>query len=84
MKNLLYLAAGLLGILWAILYFGYDMNGSVHFLLVVAFFLLLLRLFNNKKLARDLSFHAPPHSPHVFDNMVEPANKMVNHGIKRQ
>jgi hypothetical protein len=84
MKNLLYPAAGLLGILWAILYFGYHINGSVHFLLVVAFFILLLRLFNNKKLARDLNFHTHHHSPHVFDKTVEPVKNMISHGIKRQ
>jgi hypothetical protein len=50
MKNWPFVVAGLLLITWAILFFGYNTNGEVHILLVPAFFIILLRIFNKKKL----------------------------------
>jgi len=76
MKNLLYMVAGLLVVLWSILFLGYNANGSVHFLVVVAFFLLLLRIFNNRKLARSMEDKSSMHSPFKQGKIVN----MSNHG----
>jgi tryptophan-rich sensory protein len=55
MKNSLYVIAGLLVIMWAIIYFGFDSwtissFEIVHILLIIAFCIVLVRIIFNKKL----------------------------------
>ncbi|MEI6132769.1 MAG: DUF5670 family protein [Bacillota bacterium] len=56
MKNSLYVIAALLVIMWAIIFFGFDTYSIysfriVHLLLIIAFFIVLVRLIFNKKLS---------------------------------
>lgn len=51
MKNLLYVIAGLLIIIWAIVYFGFDSYKYVHMLLLLAGFIVLMRLVFTKQLS---------------------------------
>jgi hypothetical protein len=50
MKNSLYVIAGLLLVIWGILFWGLHVVGAVHFLLAVASFILLVRLVFSKQL----------------------------------
>lgn len=55
MKNSLYVFAGLLIIIWAIVFFVFDSYSIysfqiVHILLLIALFLILIRVILNKKL----------------------------------
>ncbi|MCF8368941.1 MAG: DUF5670 family protein [Bacteroidales bacterium] len=50
MKNSLFVIAGLLVIIWAIIFFGFDAYRYVHMLLVLAGFIIVIRLVFNKKL----------------------------------
>jgi len=50
MKNSLYVIAGLLLVIWGILFWGLHAVGAVHFLLVGAFFIILVRLVFSKQL----------------------------------
>jgi hypothetical protein len=50
-KNLFFVLAAFLFILWAIVFFCYKPESYVHILLVLAGFALLIRLFNNRKIA---------------------------------
>ena len=50
MKNLLYVIAGLLLVIWGILFWGLHAVGAVHFLLAGASFIILVRLVFSKKL----------------------------------
>jgi len=52
MKNLLYVIAGLLIIIWAIIFFGFDAYEYVHMLLVLAGFIILIRLVFRKQLSK--------------------------------
>jgi hypothetical protein len=52
MKNLLYVIAGLLIVIWAILFFGFKLFGVVHALLVVAGLIITVRIIYDKKLAK--------------------------------
>ena len=45
MKNLLYVILGLLVVIWAIVFFGFDTNQTIHLILVVAGLILLVRIF---------------------------------------
>ena len=49
MKNALYVIAGLLLIIWAIVYFNYETGGQIHILLAVTAFILLARIIFDKK-----------------------------------
>lgn len=49
MGNLLYVAAVILVILWAIGYLGYNAGAIIHILLVIALISILLRLIQGKK-----------------------------------
>jgi len=49
MGNLLYVAAVVLIILWAIGYLGYNAGAIIHILLVIALISILLRLIQGKK-----------------------------------
>ncbi len=49
MKNLLYVIAGLLIVIWAIVFLSFNSTGVVHILLVLAGFVILVRLFFNKE-----------------------------------
>jgi hypothetical protein len=51
MKNLLYVIAGLLVVIWGIIYLGFHTSGAVHILLGVAGFIILIRLVFNKQLS---------------------------------
>ena len=53
MKNLLYVIAGLLLVIWFIVFLGFNSSGMVHILLVLAGFVLLIRIFLNKKLSNN-------------------------------
>jgi hypothetical protein len=50
MKNSLYVIAGLLLVIWGILFWGLHVVGAVHFLLVGALFIILVRLVFSKQL----------------------------------
>ncbi len=50
MKNALYVIAGLLLMIWGILFWGLHSVGAVHFLLGGAFFIILVRLVFSKQL----------------------------------
>ena len=52
MKNLLYVIAGLLLVIWGIIFWGFNSSGSVHLLLAVAGVIVLVRLIFNKQLTR--------------------------------
>lgn len=49
MGNLLYIIAIILIIAWAIGYFGYAAGGLIHFLLVIAIILIILRVVQGRK-----------------------------------
>jgi len=51
MKNSLYIIAALLVVIWAIVYFADNSSGMIHLLLVVAGFVLIIRIFTPKKLS---------------------------------
>jgi len=56
MKNSLYVIAGLLVILWAVIFFGFDTYSIssfkiVHLLLIIAVCIILVRIIFNKKLS---------------------------------
>jgi hypothetical protein len=51
MKNLFYVAAGLLVIMWVIVLYNFKTSNAVHILLVVAFFSVLIGFFNRKRIA---------------------------------
>lgn len=53
MKNLLYIIAALLVVIWGILFWGLDARGAVHILLAVAGFIVLIRLVFNKQLSKS-------------------------------
>jgi len=49
MKNLLYIIAGLLLVIWGILFWGLHASGPVHILLAITGLIILIRLvFNNQ------------------------------------
>ena len=52
MKNTLYIIAGLLIVIWAIVYFGFESFGAIHMVLVLAILLIAARIIFNKKLSR--------------------------------
>jgi hypothetical protein len=49
MGNLLYFAAVVLLIAWAIGFFAYSAGGIIHILLVIAFIAVILRVIQGKK-----------------------------------
>jgi len=51
MKNSLFVIAGLLLVIWGILFWGMHTVGAVHFLLAGAAFIILVRLVFSKKLS---------------------------------
>ena len=52
MKNALYVIAGLLIVIWGIVFWGFNSSGIVHMLLVLAGFIILVRLIFNKQLSK--------------------------------
>jgi hypothetical protein len=50
MKNLLYIIAGLILVIWGILFWGLHASGAVHLLLAVAGSIVLIRLIFSKQL----------------------------------
>ena len=50
MGNLLYIAAVVLIILWAVGYFAYSAGNIIHILLVIAIIAILLRVIQGKKI----------------------------------
>ncbi len=44
MKNILYIAAVLLVVLWALGFFVYNMGSMIHFLLIIAVIAILLKV----------------------------------------
>ena len=50
MKNLLYVIAGLLLVIWGILFWGLHAVGPVHILLAGALFIILVRIVFSKQL----------------------------------
>ncbi len=53
MKNSLYVNAGLLLIIWGILFWGFKPFGIIHILPVLAVFLILVRIIFRMKLSRN-------------------------------
>lgn len=51
MKNSLYFIAGLVLVIWAIIFWGFDSNSSVHLLLAVAGIILVVRIFFGRQLS---------------------------------
>ncbi|MCB2196430.1 MAG: lmo0937 family membrane protein [Bacteroidetes bacterium] len=51
MKNLLYIIAGLLIVIWAIVFLSFNASGLIHILLILAGVIILVRIFFNKKLS---------------------------------
>jgi hypothetical protein len=49
MGNLLYIAAVILIIAWAIGYFGYALGGLIHILLVIAVIAIILRIVQGRR-----------------------------------
>lgn len=49
MSNLLYIAAVVLIILWAVGYLGYSAGGLIHILLIIALIAIVLRLIQGKR-----------------------------------
>jgi hypothetical protein len=45
MKNSLYIIAGLLLVIWGIIYWGFNASGAVHLLLAAAGIIILVRYF---------------------------------------
>ena len=52
MKNALYVIAGLLIIIWAIIFFGFKTSGVINIVLFVAIFIIVVRLLFNKQLSK--------------------------------
>jgi hypothetical protein len=52
MKNVLYVLSGLLIIIWAILFYGFNTSGMVHLLLFLAIFIIVVRLLFNHQLSK--------------------------------
>jgi hypothetical protein len=52
MKNSLYIIAGLLLVIWGIIFWGFNSSGIVHTLLVAALVIVLVRLIFNKQLSK--------------------------------
>jgi uncharacterized ion transporter superfamily protein YfcC len=52
MKNSLYIIAGLLIVIWGIIFWGFNSAGVVHLLLAVAVIIILIRLIFNKQLSK--------------------------------
>lgn len=50
MKNSLYVIAGLLIVIWAIVFLSFNASGIIHMLLVLAGLIILVRLVFNKQL----------------------------------
>jgi tryptophan-rich sensory protein len=50
MKNTLYIIAGLLIVIWAIVYFGFQSFGAIHMVLILAILLIVARIIFDKKL----------------------------------
>jgi tryptophan-rich sensory protein len=50
MKNLLYIIAGLLVVIWGIVFFGFNVHSTVHLILLLAGLIILVRiiLFKNR------------------------------------
>lgn len=44
MRTTVYTLALILAILWGIAYFGYNFTGAIHFILVVAVFIIVFQL----------------------------------------
>lgn len=54
MKNSIYVIAGLLIVIWIIVFLGFKTSGIIHMLLVLAGFMILVRIiFNKKFLSQD-------------------------------
>jgi hypothetical protein len=51
MKNTLYVIAGLLLVIWGIIFFGFNSSTLVHALLVIAAIIILFRIIFDKKLS---------------------------------
>lgn len=51
MKNALYIIAGLLIVIWAIVFFGFKTSGIIHLLLILAAFIILIRIFFSQQLS---------------------------------
>lgn len=48
MRNLLYVVAGLLVVMWAIIFLSFNASGLVHALLVLALVMVLIRIFSKE------------------------------------
>lgn len=51
MKNLLYVIAALLLVIWAIVFLSFDSSAFIHLLLVIAIIVVLIRLVFERKLS---------------------------------
>jgi len=52
MKNLLYVIAALLAVIWGVIIWGFNPNASVHLLLAAAVIIILIRLAFDKQLSK--------------------------------
>jgi Flp pilus assembly protein TadB len=53
MKNLLYVIAGLLLIIWGIIYWGFDSSSAVHFILAIVVIIILVRVIFRNQLSNN-------------------------------
>lgn len=53
MKNLLYVIAGLLTIIWAIVFLSFHSSGIVHVLLIIAAVIVLINVFFGRQFRKD-------------------------------
>lgn len=53
MKNLLYVIAGLLLVIWGIIFWGFNSSSAVHLLLALAGVVVLVRLIFNRQLSKS-------------------------------
>lgn len=53
MKNSLYIIAGLLVVIWGIIFWGLKGTGSVHIILAVAVFIALVGILFGNKLSKE-------------------------------
>ena len=51
MKNLLYIIAVLLMIIWGIVFLGFNPSGTIHLLLLLAVFIILIRIVFSRQLS---------------------------------
>jgi hypothetical protein len=57
MKNLLYIIAALLIVIWGIIFLSFNASAFVHVILIVAGVIILIRILFDKKLSNESLFN---------------------------